>query len=57
MLSIVFISFIGINLERVLENQMSKILVYYIPISVMFIVIRLLKYKKFIKKVDNSSKM
>lgn len=57
MLSIVFISFIGINLESVLENQMLKILVYYIPISVMFIVIRLLKYKKFIKKVDNSSKM
>ncbi|XTR39180.1 sensor histidine kinase [Paraclostridium tenue] len=56
-LSIVFISFIGINLESVLENQMLKILVYYIPISVMFIVIRLLKYKKFIKKVDNSSKM
>ena len=57
MLSIVFISFIGINLESVLENQILKILVYYIPISVMFIVIRLLKYKKFIKKVDNSSKM
>lgn len=56
-LSIVFISFIGINLEHVLENQILKILVYYIPISIMFIVIRLLKYKKFIKKVDNISKM
>ena len=56
-LSIVFISFIGINLEHVLENQILKILVYYIPISIMFIVIRLLKYKKFIKKVDNISKI
>ena len=57
MTSILFINLMGVNLDFILKNQVLKILVYYIPICVMFIIIRLFRYKKFLKEIDNNSKL
>lgn len=55
-ISVTCINIIGVNLEYVLNNQMLKILIYYIPISVMFMLINMFKYQKFIKEIDTTSK-
>lgn len=56
-ISIAGINLMGINLEFILQNQSFKILIYYIPISIMFIIIRLFRYRNFIKEIDNNSKL
>lgn len=55
-ISVTFINIIGVNLDYVLNNQILKILIYYIPISIMFMLVNMFKYQKFIKEIDRTSK-
>ena len=56
-ISVTFINIIGVNLDYVLNNQILKILIYYIPISIMFMLVNMFKYQKFIKEIGSTGKV
>lgn len=52
MMTIFCINFTGINLQYILEHSSLRILLCYISLIIMVIIMKLLKYKYFIHKLD-----
>lgn len=51
-MTVTLINFMGINLQSILDNSMLKNLSCYVSLLFMFIIMKLVKYRYFIKRLD-----